>query len=308
MLNFNVLRPIKGAAQRALFFAKDKSPELFFIGGVVSMAAAGYFTWNGKAKCEKILDEYQENMKKVKEMEEAVKSGKVDPSEYGPKDAKRDRLYYGMKAAVGFARVIGLIVVLAGGSVLCFGRSTGTYKKRYLEGAAVIASQNQYIKQLEGQIGEEKLEEMKPKSPSEETDGETLSFSGPFQFWFDETSHNFVPDDPEANRFFLWNAQQHLNDILELRTKNGKNGAVTGNEQLEYLDIHTGNDENAPVGTQAGAIMGNSKSKNPRDKAAGYIDFGIWGINQNIDFGKPILLTMNWDATPVLSRSGMAKR
>lgn len=309
MLSFNkVIRAAKGTAGRVAFIAKDKSPELCFIGGVISLGAAAYFIWNGKEKFQKVRHEFKTCMENVAEKEQMVRDGEIDPAEYTPKDAKIERRRYTFKAIRAYVRVFFPILLLAFGGVGLMHKSVDIWKGRYVASAAVVAKQNEYIRELEDQVGEEKLEELHPKSPTEEAESEEdHKLRPPHSYWFDERSKNFVKGNPEANRFFLAHAEEYFNDILCMRTQDGKKpGGILGNEMLEYLDIKCGSDE--IVGTQEGAVMGNTKSKDKKDHAAGYVDFGVFHTNKKVDFGQPILLTFNWDATPILGRIGMPKR
>ena len=289
----NALKAIRGFGGKVAFKLKDKSPEICFVGGVVSLAIGAYFLWNGKAKCEQITEEYEANIEKIEERIRQVQEGVIAPSAYTPEDAKKDKLHYGLKAAVAYARVIGAIALFeVGGTVLC-GKAVGKYRKRFLAASGVIAQQAQRISQLEGMIDPEKLKEANPKSPFDE-----LAFEGPFQIWFDERSRNFVSGNPQANKNFLWLAMNYWNNRLDI------DDVVFLNQIIRYLDAHTGSDQ--IIGTQAGQIMGVTKSKNPKHGAVGHIDFGIdW---DHTDFSQPVLLTIPCDKTPVLSRCGMAKR
>lgn len=300
-MKFDLVDTLKVVGKKTAFALKDKSPELCFIGGVGALIAAGYFVWNGKAKCEEILEEHKKNMDRVKETEEAVRNGDIDPQEYTPKQAAADKRHYCMKTAIAFVKVFAPIVILTITSIGLFGKSTAIYKSRYLASVAVCAEQSKYIKQLEEQIGEEKLEDLKIKSPDEPEDGERDPLIPPNSFWFDERSCNFVPGDPVANRTFLINMQNYYDDEVHHGVP------VLGNDVIRALDIKTGNDPKAPQGTQKGQIMGWTNSKNPADGAAGFVDFGCFDIHKNVDFGEPILLTFNWDKTPIISRCGMSK-
>lgn len=304
----NIVTAAKSFGGRVAFKAKDKSPELFFIGGVVSMGLMAYKLWNAKTRCEEITEEYKQNIAKVEAMQERVRQGDIPADKYTPKQATSDKRKYGMKAAVAFAKVIVPIALLGFTSIGCFGKTTTILKGRNAVSAAVIAKQNQRIKELEEVVGEDKLKEIQPKSPKEETDKEKPITRPPHTYWFDERSENFIKGDPESNRFFLSHAQDIWTDELHRRTKDGQvKAAILGNEVIQYLDIKTGNPDGI-VGTQEGAIMGWSMSKNPEDQADGYISFGCFNIHKDVDFGEPILLEFNFDATPVLGRSGMSKR
>lgn len=289
----NALKAIRGFGGRVAFQLKDKSPEIYFIGGVVSLAVGAYFLWNGKAKCEQITEEYEDHLKDIEQKLQWAQEGIITPDEYTPEDAKKDKRHYGMKAAVAYARVIGAIALFeVGGTVLC-GKAVGKYRKRFLAASGVIAQQAQRISQLESMIDPEKIKEANPKSPFDE-----LAFEGPFQIWFDERSRNFVPNNHQANKNFLWLALNYWSNRLDIED------AVFLNQIIKYIDAHTGSDQ--IIGTQAGQIMGVTKSKDPKHGAVGRIDFGIdW---EHTDFSQPVLLTIPCDKTPILNRCGMAKR
>ena len=290
-----------------MFKVKDKSPELFFIAGVISMGGMAYCLWNAKTRCEEIKEEYHKNLEEVKKVEDAVRTGDIPADAYTPKQATSDKRKYGMRAAVAFAKVFVPIALLGLTSIACFGESTALWKGRYIASSAIIAKQSKEIQQLREMVGDEKLAEVQPKSPTEAGNKEEFTPLSSYSYWFDERSSNFIKDDPESNRFFLSHAQDIWTDELRRRTADGtRPGAVLGNEVIQYLDIKTGNPDGV-VGTQDGQIMGWSMSQNPNDHADGYISFGCFSIHKDVDFGQPILLTFNYDSTPVLGRTGMAK-
>lgn len=280
-MKFDLIQAGRHLAGKAIFFAKDKSPEICFVGGIACIIGAGYFLWNAKGKCAEVLEEYRKDMEPVKEMEKLVESGVIPLERHKEaiSNIKKDRLAFGMKAAVAFVRIFAPVVLLTLGGFALFGKSTAIYKGRYLASAAVCAEQNRYIEELQkGEGGELKI----PK--------------GPYVLWFDERSREFVPGDAEGNKMRLIRAITYAED------KRRTEGACFGNQFIKFLDLHTGNER--IIGTQVGQIMGWSDSKNPEDGAAGYVDVGIdW---DNTDFGEPILLIPNWDKTPLWNRCGMA--
>lgn len=296
-MKFDIIRAAKGMGARAVFLAKERSPELCFVGGVICILGAGYFTWNAKAKCEEVLKEHKENLERVKKTEEAVNSGEIDPEKYTSKMARADRRHYMMKTAVAFVKIFAPIVLLTLGGFTLFGKSTLIYKGRYLASAAICAEQNKYIKQLEEQIGEEKLKELSPKSPEDE--GKPGVLKKPNEFWFDELSGNFIEGDGFANKNFLQMQEIFWDNKLQAE------GAIFGNQVIKSLHLWTGS--NKIRGTKKGQNCGWTLSKNPRDGAAGHISFGIDWENAPLEFfEKPVLIRLNWDATEIIDRAGLA--
>ena len=295
-MSFNLLTKARGLAGRAFLIAKDKSPELCFVGGIAAMVAAGYFVWNGKDKVRKALYDHKEAMAKIKEKEQQVKDGEISIEEYPLKEAKRARFRTNMKTAVAFVKIFAPIVLLSLGSVTLFGKSTAIYKGRYLASAAVITEQNKYIKSLEDQI--------EGGLPEGKTLHDTLAemdLEGPFEFWFDERSREFDVSEyaHDTNKRTLLKMQRVLNDKLQAEW------AMYGNQAIKYMDLHTGN-EHSCIGTDAGQIKGWTLSENPDDGADGFIDFGIdW---DNTDFSQAVLIRFNWDKKPLPGRIGMAKK
>lgn len=285
----SILSSAKGFAGRALLFAKDKSPELCFVGGVIALIGAGYCLWNGKDKCRKILDDHKDSMAEIKEDETAEKCT--------PKQAKSRRFRTNMKTAVAFAKVFVPIALLSVGSVTLFGKSTAIYKGRYLASAAVIAEQNKQISALQGVL-EGNLPEGKTIQDVLQEAG--LDLGGPvYELWFDERSREFILGDYDANRDTLLRMIRVLTDKLH------GEWAIYLNQIIKYMDLHTGN-EHGTIGIDAGQIMGVSLSTNPEDGAVGEIDLGIdW---EKTDFAEPILLRIRCDKTPLLGRIGMAKK
>lgn len=294
----SILTTVKGIAARGFMIVKDKSPELCFIGGVVAMAAAGYCLWNGKEKVKKALDERTDAMADIKFKEQMVNDGELSPEEYPLKKAKSERFHTNMKTAVAFVKIFAPIVLLSVGSVALFGKSTSIYKGRYLASAAVIAEQNKYIKSLENQVVESTPGGL-PEGMTLQEFLATLDLSGPYEFWFDERSREFIDGNYDANRKTLLRMYRILND------KKRAEWALYLNQVIKYMDIHTGN-EHSCMGTDLGQIMGFSMSKNPEDGAEETIEFGIdW---DNTDFSKPVLLRFNCDKKPLIGRVGMAKK
>lgn len=288
---FNVIRAAKSAGAKVVFFAKDKSPEICFIGGVAGVIAAGYFTWNAKAKCEKVLEEHRADMERIQEALDTV-------DRYTIQDAKADKRRYGMKAAVGFAKIFAPIVLLTLGSFTLFGKSTLIYKGRYLATAAVCAEQNKYIKQLEAQIGKKKLEELEPKTLEEFNSSDTLK--SPTSFFFDSNSKNFERGDGYANRLFLMLQEQYWNDKLQ------SEGVIFGNQVIKALDLCTNNKNKYVKGTKKGQTYGWSTSEDPAHGADGCLSFGVNYDLPDEYFEEGVLIKFNWDKTPILGRSGMS--
>ena len=305
MLIFNnALNAAKGAVWRAGFFIKDKSPELCFIGGTISLVAAGYFLWNGKEKFKAVKEEYDKDVKDLKGDEILVREEFEKPDYLTPKMAKERKRKYTVKAIKAYIKVFFPILIFSVAGIGLMGNAVNILKSRNIAQAAIIAKQNEEIQRLKDATDEEKLEELYPKSPIEGGEDSPLP---PYTYLFGENSDNFIKDNPAANRFFVLGAQNYWNDQLEIRTAHGtKPGGVLINEILEYMNIKTGNDK--ATGTVEGHLMGCTKSKNPKDKAAGYIDFGVFDIKKGIDFGKPFYITINVDATPIYDRMGLPKR
>lgn len=299
-MKFDLINTAKSAASRVAFFMKDKSPELCFVGGVVSLIAAGYFVWNGKAKCEEAMKKHEERMKRIQELEEAVRKGALDPAEITPKEIKGQKRHYCMKTAVEFAKIFAPIAILTITSIGLFGKSTAIYKGRYLASAAVCTQQSKYIKQLEEQLGEDKVKEL--STPVKDPDTMVIlapPLSEAPVFFFDCRSREWIDGDPEATKCNLKRLYNVANDLLRINKK-----GIFLNQIVKLLDLHTGTD--CIIGTEQGQIYGWSMSKNPDDGADGYIDFGVdW---DNTDFSQDVLIRFNCDKRPLLGRSGMSKR
>ena len=297
-------------------FVIEKSPELFFAGGVICLAAGAYGIWVARPKYEEALESHRSREERRKEAERTC-------PEYTPENSRQDRAHNWMKTAVEFGKIFGPPVICLTVAIVCFGKSTLIFKGRYLVAAAAFSQEAKWSAKLEEALGQEKVDELRAGEkielmnfgPGDYAESHDVYVKPdvvpPFTYEFsDATCGEFRKDDPEANRTFLDGMEKTLTNTLRRRATRDKPGYMFLNEVLTALDIHTAGDETI---TQEGQIFGwtyyDDPKLNEKYGCDGFISFGYRGQQRFIDGNEPAaMLHFNCDKTPIIDRCGIPVR
>lgn len=298
-------------------FLIEKSPELFFIGGVACLAVGAYGVWVARPK-------YEEALEAHKAREERRKEAERNCPEYTPQNSSQDRAHNWMKTAVEFGKIFGPPVICLVASVVCFSRTAVILKGRYLVAAAAFSQEAKWSAKLEEALGQEKVDELRAgekievhsMGPGEDTVTTDTVYAKPdvvppFTYEFsDVTSTLFRKDDPEANRTLLDGMEKTLTNTLRRRATKNKPGYLWLNEVLTALDIHVAGDDTM---TQEGQIFGWTYYEDPKlnEKYGcdGFVSFGYMDQQRFLDGDEPAaMLHFNCDKTPIIDRCGLPVR
>lgn len=266
----DIIRKINKAWNVTKFFVVKNAPTILTVGGTISTVAGTIFAAKSSLKLRDLMEERQAEKDAIESAHENNLEG------YSEEDYKKDlikcktttakqivKLYWPAAACTA----VGVAGILSGHGMM--------QSRNAALGAAVVAGErafSAYRDRVRGAIGEE--EESKLSFPvdkwvdkREVTDEETGEVSvveekrrglndiprNIYSVWWDESSY-FCKNDPLTNRAFLFDRQNHWNDILRRR----EGFPVFLNEIARDLDL-----ECTQVGQIAGWVYG--------DK----IDFGI---------------------------------
>jgi len=297
-------------------FVIEKSPELFFAGGVICLAAGAYGIWTARPK-------YEEALEAHKAREERRKEAERNCPEYTPQNSSQDRAHNWMKTAVEFGKIFGPPVICLTVAVVCFGKATLIFKGRYLVAAAAFSQEAKWSAKLEKALGQEKVEELRAGNAVEVTnigpDGQEVTQDvyekpdavPPFTYEFSEaTSGLFRRDDPEANRTLLDGMEKTLTNTLRRRATKTRPGYLWLNEVLTALDIHVAGDDTI---TQEGQLFGWTYYEDPKlnEKYGcdGFVSLGYTDQQRFMDGDEPAaMLHLNCDKTPIIDRCGIPVR
>ena len=250
------------------FWVNKKSPEILFVGGLITFAGTVILACNATLKAEEVIERHDQRMRDI---EDAMCLSKEEPEayEYNEELYRRDKTIAYAKSAVEFCKLYAPSVALAALSITCFTTSRNIMQKRYL---GVVAAYNAvseafktYRKRVVDEVGEQmdrhyrygtEIQEIpvkitdengKTKTVKEKVENVDSSSKLP-----DDTSRFFDESNPEWDKNVNYNlsflsAQQNIaNDILHTR------GHIFLNEVYDMLGFdHTS--EGAVVGWIEGA-------------------------------------------------------
>lgn len=242
---------------------RKASPDILVIAGAAGTVAAVVLACLATRKVDEVEEERKELLDKVDQSSET---------------AKNDILKVNAQAAVKYVRLYAPTGIVLGTSLGMIFKSHGILKTRNAAlGAAYFAVDQAFKKYRERvieQFGEEtdkilkygiKEEEVEIKSEDggemETAKVKTADISPQYSCYakvFDESSRQWEKN-AEYNYMFLRKAQEHFNDLLNIK------GHLFLNEVYDYLDIPR---------TQAGAIVGWLK-----DGDDGKVDIGLYNVD-----------------------------
>lgn len=264
---------------------KEKSPEIFLIGGVISIVGGTILACRATLKADEVLAAHEDEMSKISQAEEMGSQCDESHSVYTSDDANRDRTVAYLRNVGRFAKLYGPPILMIGGGIAMICASHGIMKKR---NAAITAAYNavsmafnqyrdrvihenengefldrhymtgrDYIEVEDPQTGEKRIEE---KPSQKETEGLSPD-KNLYTKCFDEASRMWKKD-PEYNLMTLRCVQADLNFRLQ------RKGYVFLNELYEALDIPT---------TPAGQLVGWRRPKKGEPPVT--IDLGIYDLD-----------------------------
>lgn len=284
--------------------AKEHSPEILVITGIVGVVAAAVMACKATTKAGDILAETQENLDTIHKVQE----DEALAEKYSPEDCRKDLAIVYIRTGFKFAKLYAPSVILGAVSIASILASNHILRKRNVTLAAAYAAVNKGFKEYRARVverfGQEVDKELRyniqakkftetvtDENGNEKTVEKTVDISYPdtesqYARFFDEACRNWTKDS-EANLMFLRCQQATAND--KLRAK----GYLFLNEVYEMLDI--------PM-TKAGQIVGwVYRPDDPNHAGDNYVDFGIYNVNRmkNRDFvngyERSILLDFNVD-------------
>lgn len=263
--NIKIPAGIQRKFGRQLLKAQKHSPEILLVTGIVGMVGSTVLACRATLKIEDILDHTNK---------EAETAKNLDHEMYSEMDRKRDLSVIYTRSAIDIARLYAPAIGLATLSICAIGGSHQIMSRRNAGLAAAYAAVEkgfeEYRKRVQGELGEEREEQIYYKSEEhkvkdEETGKKVVEHRvGPdspsiYARFFDQTRSSWT-NRPEYNMVFLRNQQNWANDKLHAQ------GHLFLNEVYDMLGI-----ERTKAGSVVGWVIG--KGKNAGDN---YVDFGLF--------------------------------
>lgn len=265
------------------FKIKKHSPEILVVAGVIGIVTSTVMACKATTKVSEIVDDTKLTIDAIHdalENEKQTSEGEV----YNQEDANKDMAIVYTQTAWKFAKLYGPSVAVGVASIACMIGSNRILRKRNVALAAAFATVDKSFKEYRGRLVERFGEDLdrelrfniKAKEIEEtvvDEDGnetvvtKTVEVAGPnaysmYSVVFCEGSTGWTKN-PELNKLFLIQQQNHANDKLRM------NHIVTLNEVYEMLGV-----PKTAYGQIAGWVW-------TEDGTAGnnYIDFGIFDTN-----------------------------
>lgn len=261
---------------------KQESPTLFFGLGVVGVGAATVMACRATLKAQSVLEEFQEDVTKVKaEMED-------------PKDLAyaywRGSLELG-KLYAPSAAVMTISIASLTGSHIQMRRRNAVLSAAY---GTLFTAFDKYRDRVRAELGDEQERDIYlgvENHTLEDADGEVhkdvkakTTTGSPYSFVFDEYSKMWRKGDGD-NRDFLMITEQYFNDLLRMR------GHVFLNEILSHVGIDI-----VPEGQIVGWIW--------QGDGDNHVDFGlyeVWNAGFLKGWERSVILDFNVDG-PILEK------
>lgn len=284
------------------FKIKKHSPEILAVGGAVGVVVGGVMACKATTKLSGIMDEHREQLDQIDGYVQMNGYSK----EYTEEDKKKDMVIIHAQTGVKLSKLYAPAVIVGAVSLTALLASNGILRKRNVALSAAYATLDRGFKDYRGRVierfGEGLDKELKYNIKVQEFETVTVDDKGkekkvkekveivdpnnfsPYAILYD-TGNREWEDDPELNKFFLIQQQNHANDLLKAK------GHLFLNEVYDMLG--------APR-TKAGQVVGwIYDEKNPIGD--NFVDFGIFDVNREkvCDFlkgyEKSILLDFNVD-------------
>ena len=256
-------------------------PDVAVATGVVGIIFGVVSACKATLKADEVIDKFEEAKNKIVEAKEIA-----GPNEYTDDDAKHDltiayinlvkdygKLYW--KPAVAIASSIGLIIWSHGkvkqkaAALGClteainadFSAYRDAVKEKYGEDIDREFRYGIKKEKVEKEITDEKGKIKKIKEDISVIENDRL-IGSPYARFFDETSREYDPHDPEHNLFFLNSQQNYMNDRLHAE------GIILLNDVYDALDL-----PRSSAGAHVGWIDGSENGDS-------FIDFGIFNVHR----------------------------
>lgn len=274
-MKFEIMDSITRGMNKAVFSAKQKSPEILIGAGIVLGIAAAVSACKATLKVEEVVDDAKEKLDKIHEAHEhgATEHG----LEYTEEDYQKDLVTQYTKTGVEFVKLYGPAVVMGCASIGCIlgGHHILTKRNAAITAAytAVSKAYDAYNERVTEKYGKEAANELKyglktekVVETHEDENGNTVgeekevTTSDPvaslYSKFFDEASRCWKKN-AEYNLMFLRSQQNLANDRLVAQ------GYLFLNDVYDMLDIDR---------TEEGQVVGWVYDKDHPT----YIDFGIY--------------------------------
>lgn len=293
--------------------AKNKSPELLIVGGLVAFGATIFAT-------SKAVLANKDAMDSAKEEIAAIENTPAS-EEYTREDSDKDIRLVKRKARRKTIKATAPAVIFGSVTIACFMGADYIRRQRY---AALFASSemvlkafNDYRDGVRERYGDDVDKELRYKLVKREVEEEpettskgkkkakveekTVSqYDGHSEFsrYFDESSRRYEKD-PQYNKTIILEVQRALNRTLRQRWERGLEGSVSVNEAYDAL----GFDRIGVEGQHAGWIYDPDDPSCQEDR---HIDFGIFNVyrdSKKADFvngyERCVLLDFNVDTLDI---------
>lgn len=270
-----ILTPsVTRAFHRKVLQAKQKSPHIFFVGGVVGVGVSTVMACRATLKLESTLDEIKEDVDAVKSMGESSRNGGKG---YHKEEYYKDLGYVYGKAGAKLGKLYGPSLSVGVVSIAALTGSHIQMTKRNTALAATLAAVNrafdEYRDRVREELGEERENDIYRAYTVVEADvdgkKQEVKVRDPNAFSlyakiFDPSNQNWKKN-AEYNRMFLQCQQNYFNHRLHAY------GHVFLNEVYDSLGL-----ERTRAGQVVGWVLDGPNSDN-------HIDFGIFEP-ENADF------------------------
>lgn len=260
---------------RAVLQSKKNSPHLFFAAGLVGVVGSTILACRATLKLEKIVDEIQEEFKRIHSDKLSADKGILT---YSRDEYIRDLTFAYINGAKKLAILYGPSAVIGSVSIAALTGSHIQLTRRNAALTAAVASvskaYDEYRNRVRDELGEEK--ELAIYQGCLLDDPDELNNSGalnkivkiangtsPYSRFFEPSNPNWQKD-MEYNRTFIQCQQNYANHLLNAR------GHVFLNEVYDQLGL-----DRCPAGAVVGWVLGG--------EGDGYIDFGLFDA-PNVDF------------------------
>lgn len=268
----------KVAAQS--FLAKQNSPRILFVGGVVGMVGSTVLACRATLKLEEVLDDVEQQKRQAQSVKGHVDSPNYNgEATYSDNELRKDLTIINLRGVGTIAKLYAPSILLGAASIAALTKSHNLLQDRNLAITAAYATLDgafrKYRERVVERYGEEADREMVYESETvdliDEETGKIVTINraidapgSAYARFFDQFSSRNFSQDPDVNLVFLHSVQNQVNDRLMTR------GHVFLNEVYDALGLEH---------TKAGAVTGWRWNKDSGDN---YIDFGIWNDRSEV--------------------------
>lgn len=298
--------------ERLAFTASQHAPALYFAAGAVGLVGTGIAIWNARPKCDAILEEYHDNCARIEAALAKVEQQKAEAEaagvpfegeDYTKKDALMDKIGFGMKAAVKFAKALYAPIAMFVGTAGFFTASYLTNANRIVKLGKAYAKERARNASLEvvaaSVAGGGAMATLNKVGGGEPVtvvgdDGKAVKTKtvliepGSMTDFFGPGYSLLSNGDNEADRFMLRKLQDQLTDKLRSRMEKpsvlhprGLPGWLTLQEVRDELQLIGKDGIRRPTefGSGIGWTVYPLEEDNKRYGCAGEVNFGCFDIH-----------------------------